>query len=93
VNLTPYVTAKSSSRPHDKLYWRTEGGQSFAVREGNWKLVKIGKRTELYDLEKDVGESKDLAAAQPDVVKRLEATRQNWNKQLIAPLFRGPDPK
>jgi len=93
VNLIPHVTGKSPTPPHDKLYWRTGGGQSFAVREGNWKLVKSGKRTELYDLEKDAGESKDVAPAKPDVVNRLEGARQNWNKQMIAPLFRSPEPK
>ncbi|MFZ9935671.1 MAG: sulfatase family protein [Luteolibacter sp.] len=54
----------------------------FAFREGPWKLVfrlpgakdkSRGKRTvaELYDLEEDVAETRDLAAAEPQVVKHL----------------------
>ncbi len=92
VNLMPHVTGKGSSPPHDKLYWRTGGGKAFAVRQGNWKMVKIGNRTELYDLEADVGESKDVAGARQDVVKRLESARQNWNREMIAPLFESPEP-
>ena len=75
-----------------KLYWRTGGGEAFAVRQGNWKLVKIGKRTELYDLEADVGESKDAAAVKPEILGRLESARQAWNRQMIAPLFQSPVP-
>jgi len=92
VNLMPHITGKGSQPPHDKLYWRTGGGQSFAVRQGNWKLVKIGNRTELYDLEADVGESKDAATGQPEVLKRLESARQAWNRQMIPPLFESPEP-
>jgi arylsulfatase A-like enzyme len=92
VNLMPHITGKGSQPPHDKLYWRTGGGQSFAVRQGNWKLVKIGNRTELYDLEADVGESKDAATTQPEILQRLETARQSWHRQMIPPLFESPEP-
>jgi arylsulfatase A-like enzyme len=92
VNLMPHITGKGSSPPHDKLYWRTGGGQAFAVRQGNWKLVKIGNHTELFDLEADIGESKDAASAKPEVLQRLESARQSWNREMIAPLFQSPEP-
>ena len=92
VNLLPHIIGKGSSPPHDKLYWRTGGGQSFAVRQGNWKLVKIANRTELYDLEADIGESKDAASAKPEILKRLETASQSWNREMIAPLFQSPEP-
>jgi arylsulfatase A len=53
------------------------GGQQ-AVRVGDWKGVRqgLGKpgapRLELYDLETDVGEARDVAASHPDVLARLE---------------------
>jgi arylsulfatase A-like enzyme len=92
VNLLPHITGKASAAPHDKLYWRTGGGAAFAVRQGNWKLVKIGKRTELYDLEADVSESKDAAAAKPEILSRLEAARVAWNRQMVPPIFESPAP-
>jgi hypothetical protein len=55
------------------------------------KLVKIGGRMELYDLEADVGESKDLASERRDVLKRLEAAHERWNSRMIAPRFPMPD--
>ena len=87
----PHITGKASSPPHDKLYWRTGGGQAFAVRQGNWKLVKIGDRTELYDIEADIAESKDASASKPEILDRLEAARVNWNRQMVAPLFQSPE--
>jgi arylsulfatase A-like enzyme len=92
VDLMPHLTGKGSPPPHDKLYWRTGGGKAFAVRQGNWKLVKIGNRTELYDLEADIGESKNQATEKPEILSRLETARVSWNHQMVPPLFQSPEP-
>ncbi len=60
------------------LYWEFyERGFSQAVRMGKWKAVKQKKggerRTELYDMETDIGETNDIAADHPDMVERIEA--------------------
>jgi arylsulfatase A len=60
---------------HDYLYWEfTERGFQQAVRMGPWKALrlKIGAPMELYNLETDIGETRDVAAAHPDIVKRIE---------------------
>ena len=62
----------ATSPRNTMFYYRNEELQ--AVREGRWKLhLALEKRpeVELYDLEADIGESKNVAAAHPDVVKRL----------------------
>jgi uncharacterized sulfatase len=41
------------------------------------KLV-VGARTELYDLRADVGETHDLAAAQPERVRELRSALNDW---------------
>lgn len=66
------------------------GGQQ-SVRVGDWKGVRqgLGKpgpaRLELYDLATDEGESKDVAAAQPEVAARLEAVLAREHQP--SPLF------
>ena len=45
-----------------------------------YSQAKIG--LSLFDLEKDVGESKDLSKEHPDVVKRLSALGESFNKDL-----------
>jgi choline-sulfatase len=43
-----------------------------SVRSGKWKLI-AAPRPELFDIEADPGETTDLAAAQPSIVRDLEA--------------------
>lgn len=84
VNLLPFLTGRDAGPPHETLYWRY--GPQRAVRHGNYKLLKRRDREyELYDLAQDVGEKRDLAAAQPDVVKQLAALYDRWNSELAEP--------
>jgi len=51
-----------------------------AIRVGDWKLISTGKGGpwELYDLSKDRSEQHDVAAAQPERVKKMTAL---WTQQ------------
>ena len=62
-----------------------------AIRKGNWKLVrlneKIGSDTpppawKLYDLEKDIGERKNVADQNEDVVNELNAHFDSWRSTM-----------
>ncbi len=58
-----------------------------AVRDGQWKL-HVGRhdralaQPELYDVESDPGESHNVAAQHPQVVARLQATVNEYEKQI-----------
>ncbi|HEX8293593.1 MAG TPA: sulfatase-like hydrolase/transferase [Pyrinomonadaceae bacterium] len=55
------------------LYWEFhEGGFAQAVRAGSWKAVRRGLNgaVELYDLSADAGETRDVAARRPALVRR-----------------------
>ncbi len=61
--------------PREYLYWEFfEGGFHQAVRMGRWKGVRHGANgpVELYDLSEDIGETRNIAAEHPDVVRRIE---------------------
>lgn len=92
VNLLPFLTGEKATAPHDTLFWRSGGpGGNNAVRRGNWKLVRLGKdEPELYDLAADIGESKNIAAEHPQVVKELVTAIAEWEKGTIAPTFESP---
>ncbi len=86
VDLLPYLTGANPARPHQTLYWRY--GPQWAIRDGDMKLVvsKGGSgKPELYDLAADIGESKDLAAAQPAKVKELQALWDKWSAEQAPP--------
>jgi arylsulfatase A-like enzyme len=88
VNLLLYLSGADAGSPHERLFWRS--GALLAVREGDWKLVRgAGPADELYDLAADVGETRDLAAARPEVKARLAAALDAWNRELIDPVFPG----
>jgi len=65
---------------HEYLYWEFhERGFDQAVRMDRWKGVKRSAnqgRVELYDMPADIGETKDVAAAHPDIAKRMEQIMQ-----------------
>jgi arylsulfatase A-like enzyme len=65
-------------KKHDFLYWEFyERGAAQAVRMGRWKgVVKPfgSTRLELYDLDKDIGETTNVAAAHRDIVAKMLKT-------------------
>jgi arylsulfatase len=63
--------AKDGAVSRDFLYFNHNHNR--AIRVGDWKLISTGDEGpwELYDLAKDRSEQKNLAAAEPDRVRRL----------------------
>jgi arylsulfatase A-like enzyme len=101
MNLMPYLTGQKTP-PTRTLFWRYFGfGPSgpagstptmYAARSGPLKLVAPAgppAPPQLYDLPVDIGESQNLAAAQPAAVASLSQLYAQWDAQLIAPLWEG----
>lgn len=69
--------------------WGNDGpGINFncAVRNGDWKLIYYygtGKK-ELFNIPNDIGESNDLSAQHPDIVKRLSKELGNYLRKVDA---------
>ena len=79
VSLLPLLQGKKGQKEHDFLYFEFQelNGRQ-AVRQGPWKLVHMNIRGdnpvyELYNLDKDPGETTDLAASTPKKVAELQA--------------------
>lgn len=90
VNLMPFLTGTDTNASHDKLFWRLGGGRQLAVRENDLKLVRLrNKPEELYHLPADLSETNNLIGVRTNDAKRLRATLDNWNKQLVPPAFPG----
>ena len=91
VNLVPFLTGEKSGAPHEALFWRMENGTDYAVRSGPWKLAKARDQEgiQLYNLDRDIGETNDLAADNPGVVSLLIELYEDWNAENIPPFFPG----
>jgi len=76
------VGEQTAGRPqpaHDFLYWEFhEGGFSQAVRFGKWKAIrpKQSETIELYDLDTDLNEARNVAAEFPAVVEQARRIMQ-----------------
>jgi arylsulfatase A-like enzyme len=67
----PVLTGTAKAEPR-VLYWLGPGGNSLALRQGDWVLIQQkGKPDELYDLAADPDQKIDLAAKRPETVKEL----------------------
>jgi len=85
--------AKDGAVQHDFLWWQHEGNR--ALRVGDMKIVAAGRDAawELYDLSKDRGETKNLAASQPDKVRAMEqAWTQHHDEYRALALKEAPPP-
>jgi arylsulfatase A-like enzyme len=79
LSFAPTLLGKpADQKRHEYLYWEAAGTAQDtlrqAVRWGKWKgqRGKPGSAWELYDLDADPAEAKDVAAANPDVLKKLD---------------------
>jgi arylsulfatase A-like enzyme len=75
ISVLPTILGRTQA-PHEFLYFEIyEPRFAQAVRMGDWKGIRFGTATplELYDLSKDIAEKNNLAAQNPDVVKKIEA--------------------
>ena len=73
VSLVPTLTGQPARQAlRDHFYW--EAAPQQAVRRGDWKAYRAApdRPVELYHLATDVGESKNVASAEPTVAAALE---------------------
>jgi arylsulfatase A len=96
ISIAPVLLEKGPLQ-RDTLYWHYPhyhpGGASpyGAVRSGDWRLIEFYEdgKVELYNLKEDVGESKDLAASQPqkrdELLNKLRKWRNDVGAQMPTP--------
>ena len=67
------MIAEGRPSPHEEILV-ARAPDDGAIRAGNWKLThgKRSKKLELYDLASDLGETKDLAEAEPAKLAELQ---------------------
>jgi arylsulfatase len=88
VSITPMegtsLVPAFANRPlkRDLLAWEHERNR--AIRIGQWKLVaRSGAEWELYDIETDPVEMKNLATTMPEKVKELAEKWETWAKRCL----------
>jgi arylsulfatase A-like enzyme len=97
VDLAPHLTGEAGGRPHEEMRWRFT--ISAALREGDWKLVRLPDRLPLlydlsrdrlpllYDLSRDVSEQNDVALQNLDRTRAMLRRLGSWDVTLPHPVF------
>ncbi len=91
VNLLPLITTESTLE-REAIYWHyphygNQGGTPAASMVlGNWKLIEFFEdgHLELYDLEKDSGETSNLADTNPVIASKLYSKLKAWQRDVEA---------
>ena len=94
-NLLPLLTGATQQSPHEHFYYfdtaiqyTPETGRPVsnsnlrAIRSGRWKLHL--STNSLYDLQSDIGESKDVAGRHPELVETLKQSAAKFVTELRA---------
>jgi len=69
------------SAAHEALFWEHEGSK--AVRNGKWKAVAENNQPwELYNLDTDRTETKNMAKSEPELLQTLIELHQQWSAKV-----------
>ncbi len=81
LNLWPQLLGGKPLPARKDLFFAVEPGSQgpqMALLDGQYKLVRVGGREELYDIEADPNEKKDVRSFLPEVATRMSARMNAW---------------
>ncbi|MFM5923098.1 MAG: sulfatase [Novosphingobium sp.] len=65
------------------LFWRFNANGQAAVRQGDWKYVKLGGKEHLFNLAEDERERAERGAADPKRMADLRTLWDRWNADML----------
>ncbi len=82
MNLLPMLTQSAAPVPR-KLFWRYKANAQRAVRDGDYKFLKILNNTFLFNVVEDPLERANLKDRQKDIYHRLVREWYEWNGSML----------
>ena len=82
VNLLPVLTKDATPTPR-KLFWRYKANAQRAVRDGDYKFLKILDNTFLFNVVEDPLERANLKERQKEIYRRLIREWYDWNATML----------
>jgi arylsulfatase A-like enzyme len=82
IDLLPMLTGAAPAVPR-KLFWRFKGNAQRAVRDGDYKFLKILDNTFLFNVVEDPMERANLKLRLPAVYQRLVDDWHAWNETML----------
>ena len=82
MNLLPGLTQGGAPLPR-RLFWRYKANAQRAMRDGDYKFLKILESTFLFNVVEDPMERANLKERRKDVYERLVAEWHEWNATML----------
>lgn len=106
ISFVPTLEGRDAQqKKHEFLYWEfhERGFSQAALYQGRWKGVRLQRPDaplELYDLENDLGETRNVAAQNPQIVAQIDrylksarTDSPDWPIRPLPPAKKGPREK
>jgi arylsulfatase A-like enzyme len=81
-NLLDVVTGKAAVHAR-KLYWRYKASEQAALRDGDYKYLKLGGKEWLFNLAQDERERADLSKDDPARFAAMKLAWTQWNAGML----------
>ncbi len=86
IDLMPICTGTKKETGRT-FYWRIfQRAKQKAIREGNWKYLKVENEEYLFDLSVDPGEKTNLKKNDAEIFNRLKNQFEQWEKKVLTPV-------
>ena len=82
ISLLPMLTGQSNPIVR-KLFWRYRSNAQRAMRDGDFKYLKLQENTFLFNVADDPRERANLKHLRKDVFDRMEAEWHAWNATML----------
>ena len=84
-NMLDVWTGKAAA-PERTIFWElhAEGGSMLAAMRGDFKYLQMGENRFLYNVKKDPGERRTLAAEYPEMFQRLRKETEAWMATAVS---------
>ena len=80
INLLPTLSGPLQSRT---LFWRHRADHQRALRQGDWKLLRLRTNSYLFNLTDDPLERANRKSAYPELFAHLNGTYDAWNATML----------
>ncbi|MFL2483511.1 MAG: arylsulfatase [Verrucomicrobia bacterium] len=84
-NIWPIISGEKGARSPHEIYYYYKGSRLESARQGKWKVRRSGKKSqsvELYDLDNDIAESKNLSQKNPELIETILKKMDKFDKDL-----------
>jgi arylsulfatase A-like enzyme len=85
IDLLPVLTGQAAPTPR-QVFWRYKANAQRAMRDGDYKYLKILDNTFLFNVVEDPMERANLKERRRDVYERLEREWHAWNATMLPEL-------